>query len=129
VEAVNAHEDQHAKDEHTLSGFGKLWTKEGQRELEVNAFKAELSVEERDINALESKGSARTSTDEKSLIILRNMRDQANGVIQNPQVHSIGECDESPSISKSGCSDRASFSTWRSPVCGPAVRTSDFSDH
>jgi len=87
VEAVNAHEDQHARDEHTTSGFGKLFTKAGRRELEVRAFKAELSVEQRNIKALEGKGSARTPTDEKSLIILRNMRDQANGVIKAPDVY------------------------------------------
>jgi RHS repeat-associated protein len=87
VEAVDAHEDQHAKDEHTVAGFEKLFSKAGRRELEVNAFKAELGVEDRNIKALESKGSARTSTDEKSLTILRNMRDQANGVIQFPQVY------------------------------------------
>ncbi len=49
TEAVYAHEDQHAKDEHTWSGFTKLFSKEGQRELEVNAFTAELSVTERNI--------------------------------------------------------------------------------
>ena len=87
VEAVDAHEDQHAKDEHTVAGFEKLFSKAGRRELEVNAFKAELGVEDRNIKALESKGSARTPTDEKSLTILRNMRDQANGVIQFPQVY------------------------------------------
>jgi RHS repeat-associated protein len=81
VEAVDAHEDQHAKDEHTWAGFKKLFSKQGQRDLEINAFKAELSVENRNIGALEAKGSARTPMDEKSLIILRNMRDEAQGVI------------------------------------------------
>jgi RHS repeat-associated protein len=81
VEAVNAHEDQHAKDEHTVAGFEKLFSKQGQRELELNAFKAELGVENSNIGALEGKGSARTPMDDTSLIILRNMRDQAQGVI------------------------------------------------
>ena len=86
MEAVDAHENQHAKDEHTLSGFFKLFTKKGQRELETRAFKAELGVEQRNIKNLESLGQ-RTPMQEKTLIILRNMRDQAQGAIEFPQVY------------------------------------------
>jgi hypothetical protein len=87
TEGVYAHEDQHAKDYHTLSGFLKLYSKEGQRELEVNAFKAELSVAERNIKAIEAKGSAQTAADKATLRILNTMRDEAIGVIQNPKVY------------------------------------------
>ena len=86
VEAIHAHEDQHRKDEHTLSGFVKLWTKKGKRELEVNAFKAELSVVERNIDAILSKGPPSLS-DVKTLNILHTMKDESEGVIQNPNVY------------------------------------------
>ena len=86
VEAVDAHENQHAQDEHTLSGFFKLFTKNGRRELETKAFKAELAVEERNIKKLETIGP-RTLMQEKTLTILKNMRDQAKGAIEFPQVY------------------------------------------
>jgi hypothetical protein len=82
TEAVYADEDQHAKDEHTWSGFTKLFSKEGQQELEVNAFTAELSVTERNIKSIESKGPPSTA-DRTTLNILYNMKYQAEGVIQN----------------------------------------------
>jgi hypothetical protein len=86
TEVVDAHEEQHRKDYHTWSGFKKLYSKEGQRELEVNAFKAELPVTVRNIKALESKGSP-SAADRTTLNILYNMKSQAEGVIQNPNVY------------------------------------------
>jgi hypothetical protein len=74
VQAVDAHENQHRNDEHTLSGFFKLFTKNGRRELETRAFKAELAVEERNIKQLETVGP-RTVMQERTLTILKNMRD------------------------------------------------------
>jgi hypothetical protein len=64
----------------------KLFTKNGRRELETRAFKAELPVEQRNIRNLESLGQ-RAPIQEKTLIILRNMRDQALGAIEFPQVY------------------------------------------
>ena len=86
-EAVNAHEDQHRKDEHTLSGFFKLFTKKGRAELEVSAFKAELTVVDRHLKSLQSFIGPPTQAQQQNLIILGNMRDQAVGVIQNPGVY------------------------------------------
>jgi hypothetical protein len=86
TEGVYAHEDQHRKDEHTWSGFKKLYSKEGQRELEVNAFKAELSVVESNIKALEGKGPP-TVGDQTTLKILYNMKYEAEGVIAEPKVY------------------------------------------
>jgi hypothetical protein len=86
TEAVYAHEDQHGKDEHTWAGFKKLYSKEGQRELEVNAFKAELSVVERNINAIQGKGPP-TVADQTTLKILYNMEYEAEGVIAEPKVY------------------------------------------
>ena len=92
VEAVNAHEDQHAKDENTVAGFKKLFSKAGQRELEVNAFKAELSVEERNIKALEGKGSAADAEGRK---ITDNPKEYARSGERSHSVstglHSVGD--------------------------------------
>jgi hypothetical protein len=86
-EAVNAHEEQHKKDEHTVKGFFMLFTKKGRAELEVRAFKAELEVENRQIGNLQSIVGPRSPGEEQTLKILENMRDQAMGVVQNPATY------------------------------------------
>jgi len=89
VEAVYAHEGQHMKDIRTVSGFIKLFSEQGKAELEVRGSRAELTVSERNINALETKRSqgALSVSEQKTLRILMTMRDHAKAVIENPRVY------------------------------------------
>jgi hypothetical protein len=86
-EAVEAHEEQHRKDTRSLAGFFRLLTKNGRKAMEMNAYDAELAVETRHIERLERFVGPLSETQQQTLTILRTMRDQAQGVVLNPDAY------------------------------------------
>lgn len=79
-DAVKAHEDQHKSDVLHLNFSG------GIAGMELRAFAAELKVENAKIDGLNSKSSL-TPEESKSLAILTNMRDSAQGVLSESKYY------------------------------------------